>query len=75
MFCLARLFVLRGGHAGMRQVLAQVPHGAAVERVAVVRPVQDALGAVQLHSDSISRQWMLPLIGSWKIVLSNCSCL
>jgi hypothetical protein len=27
------------------------------------------------NSDSISRQWMLQLIGSWKIARSSCSCL
>src|SRR6266511_86764 len=26
-------------------------------------------------NDSISRQWMLPLTGSWKIARTSCSCL
>jgi len=46
------LLVLRRRHPGVREVLAQVPHRAAVERVAMVRPVQDAFGAVKLHPDA-----------------------
>lgn len=44
--------VARGGDPGPGQVLAQVLDGVAVQRAAVVRPVQDAFGAIQKHADA-----------------------
>ena len=41
--------VERRRDAGMRQILAQVLDCLAVQHVAVMRPVQDALGAVEQH--------------------------
>ena len=52
MLRLPPLLVLRRRHPGVREVFAQVADRAAVEGVAVVRPVQDALGTVQLHADA-----------------------
>jgi hypothetical protein len=51
-----RGFVLRRCHPRVGKILAQVTHGALVQRVPVVRAMQDALGAVQLDADSRPRQ-------------------
>ena len=40
----------------MGKVFAQVLHVLAAERVAAVRAMEDAFGAVQLHADPRSRQ-------------------
>ena len=52
----ARGFVLRRRHAGVGEVLTQVAHRAAVERIAVVGPVQDAFRPVQLDAYARTRQ-------------------
>ncbi len=49
-------FVLRRGGAGVRQVLADVQDILPSQRVPVVRPVDDALVAVELHADSRAGQ-------------------
>src|SRR5215470_11294154 len=49
-------FVLRGRDAGMRQVLAQVPDALSIERIAVMRAVEDALDPVQHHADARTRE-------------------
>ena len=54
----ARGLVLRRRHPRVREVLAQVPYRALVERIAVVRPVQYPFRAVQADADPRTRQWL-----------------
>ena len=51
--------ILRGSHACMSEVFAQMANGAAVERVSVMRSVQDAFGTVELHPDPVSLEWRM----------------
>ena len=52
----ARGFVLRRCHAGVGEVLTQVAHRAAVERIAVVGSMQDTFRPVQLDAYARTRQ-------------------